>query len=62
MERYVTRPDAAGFSIIDIWTGEPAVVAASPQIGLPQSDADHIAQLLNERAGVRGPVPSPEAT
>ena len=50
MERYVIRPDATGFSIIDIWIGEPAVVAASPQVGLPQTDADHIAKLLNDRA------------
>lgn len=62
MERFVIRPDAVGFSIIDIWSGGPAVLAASPQVGLPQSDPDHIAQLLNERAGVLSPAPSAEAT
>jgi len=62
MERYVIRPDAAGFSIIDIWTGGPAVVAASPQTGLPQTDADHIAQLLNDRAAAHATETSPSAT
>ena len=62
MERYVIRPDPTGFSIIDIWVGEPAVVAATPQVGLPQTDADHIAQLLNQRASENRSEVSPSAS
>lgn len=56
MERFVIRPDREGFSVIDIWTGEPAVIAMAPQTGLAQEDAEHTAQLLNRRtlAGDRG--------
>lgn len=50
MERFVIRPDHEGFSVIDIWTGEPAVIAMTPQTGMPQEDADHTAGLLNRRA------------
>jgi hypothetical protein len=50
MERFVIRPDRAGFSVIDIWTGEPAVIAMTPQTGMPEEDAEHTAALLNRRA------------
>ena len=49
-ERFVIRPDREGFSVIDIWTGEAAVIAMAPQTGLPETDARHTAELLNRRA------------
>jgi len=49
MHRFVVRPDRQAYSIIDIWTGEPAVIAMVPQTGIPQDDAEHTAELLNRR-------------
>jgi hypothetical protein len=51
--RYVIRPDAAGFSILDLWTGQPATVAGTRQVGLSQRDAEHTADLLNRTAADR---------
>ncbi|OHB26300.1 MAG: hypothetical protein A2790_20280 [Phenylobacterium sp. RIFCSPHIGHO2_01_FULL_69_31] len=45
--RYVIRPDAEGFTIQDIWTGQAAVVAMTPQTGMSLADAEHTASLLN---------------
>ena len=50
MERFVIRPDRSGFSVCDLWTGEPAVIAMTPQTGLSEEDAEHTAALLNRRA------------
>ena len=49
-DRYLVRPDQAGFSVYDIWTGEPAVIAMTPQTSLSKEDAEHTAGLLNTRA------------
>jgi hypothetical protein len=49
MDRYTTRPDRDGFSVYDAWTGEVAVIAMTPQIGLSLEDAAHTADLLNRR-------------
>ena len=49
-ERYQVRPDRGGFRVHDVWTGEAAVVAMTPQNGLSKADADHTAELLNQRA------------
>lgn len=48
-QRYVIRPDGPGFRVVDIWTGAPAMVAATPQAGLSEVDAAHVAGLLNGR-------------
>lgn len=50
MARYVIRPDREGFSVCDNWTGQPAVIAMTPQTGLSQEDAEHTRDLLNTRA------------
>ncbi len=50
-DRYLVRPDGSGFCVYDIWTGEPAIIAMTPQTGLPREDAEHTAALLNTRAG-----------
>lgn len=49
-DRYLVRPDRDGFSVCDIWTGEPAVIAMTPQTSLSKKDAEHAAGLLNTRA------------
>lgn len=47
----MTRPDRDGFSVCDVWTGEIAVIAMTPQSGLSREDAEHTATLLNHRSG-----------
>jgi hypothetical protein len=48
--RYVIRPDPQGYSVRDLLTGQPAILAATPQKGLSQEDAEHTAELLNRTA------------
>lgn len=48
-DRYTVRPDAVGFTILDAQTAEPVTIGMAPQRGLSKEDADHTAQLLNER-------------
>jgi len=45
--RYVIRPDDQGYTVRDLWSGEPARLAGRPQVGLSQDDAEHTAELLN---------------
>ncbi|MDB5425496.1 MAG: hypothetical protein JWQ29_2912 [Phenylobacterium sp.] len=49
-ERYALRPDAAGWTVYAVWTGEPAVVGGAPQTALAEADAKHMAKLLNTQA------------
>jgi hypothetical protein len=49
-KRFVTRRDRENYSVCDLWTGEPAVIAMTPQTGLSEEDAEHTAALLNRRA------------
>jgi hypothetical protein len=53
-KRFVLRPDPAGFSVVDLWSGEPAVIAMTAQSGLSELDADHTAELLNRRQTAQG--------
>ena len=48
--RFDVRRDREGFSVYDVWTGQVAVIAMTPQSGLSREDADHTADLLNKRA------------
>ncbi|MGA0608396.1 hypothetical protein ACO2Q0_20575 [Phenylobacterium sp. VNQ135] len=48
-DRYAVRPDRGGFSVVDLWTGLVAEIAATPQQGLSAADAGHTAQVMNER-------------
>ena len=50
IQRYVIRPDSEGYRVCDLWTGEAAVIAMTPQTGLSELDAEHTAELLNRRA------------
>ncbi len=49
-DRFVLRPDPSGWTIVEVWTGQPAVMAGAPQIGLSEADAKHTAGLLNKGA------------
>ena len=48
--RFALRRDRSGWTVYEIWTGEAAVIAMTPQTGLTQEDAQHTADLLNRRA------------
>ena len=39
-----------GWAVIDIWTGQPVVIADLPQTSLARKDATELAALLNEQA------------
>lgn len=55
--RFLTQPDPFGHSVIDTWTGAPAAFAGQTQSGIPEDDAEEIAEILNRRA-LRGPRPA----
>lgn len=44
--RYDCREDAFGWTVFDIWTGEPVIVHDVPQIGLDIQDADELSEAL----------------
>ena len=48
-QRYTIRPDASGYSVIDLGTGSPAELAMTPQVGLSREDAEHTAGQFNLR-------------
>ena len=50
IERFRIRPDRAGWTVFDVWTGEPSVIAMRPQTSLTEAEAEHTAELLNRRA------------
>ena len=49
-DRFAMRRDASGWTVYEVWTGEAAVIASKPQAGLSEDDAQHTADLLNQRA------------
>jgi len=59
VDRFVVRPETERFKVIDIWTGETAVIAMAPQQHMSEEDALHTARLLNRNAkgGGIGPFP-----
>jgi hypothetical protein len=50
LERYVVRPADQGFRVVDVSTGEIAVIAMAPQTRMSEDDAAHTAKMLNDRA------------
>jgi hypothetical protein len=50
-QRYDIREDREGWTVFDLFTGEPVVISAVPQTGLEIQDADELAELLD---GVTG--------
>jgi len=49
-DRYAVRPDSGGWTVYEVWSGNPALVAARPQVGLSEADALHTAALLNKQS------------
>ena len=49
-DRYALRPDGDTWTVLEIWTGRPAVVAGTPQTGLSEADAKHMVKLLNTQS------------
>ena len=45
--RFDVRPDASGWTIIDLLSGRPARVDGVAPAGLSREDADELADLLN---------------
>jgi hypothetical protein len=50
VDRFVVRPETDRFKVVDIWTGETAVIAMTAQDDMSEQDALHTARLLNRRA------------
>jgi hypothetical protein len=48
--RYDIREEDNGWTVFDVWTGEPVVIALVPQVGLDIQDADELAELLDNLA------------
>ena len=49
-DRYALRADGPGWTVYELWSGNPAVVAGTPQTRLSEDDARHMAALLNAQA------------
>jgi hypothetical protein len=49
-QRYDIREDDAGWTVFDIFTGEPVVISLVPQTGLDIQDAVELAELLHHKA------------
>jgi hypothetical protein len=49
-ERYIIRPADRGFRILDVGTGQTAVIAQTPQTDLSEEDAARTAKMHNDRA------------
>lgn len=47
------RPLARHVDLCDTWTGEPVVLALTPQTELSDDDARRLVQLLNQRTDQR---------
>ncbi|PZQ55193.1 MAG: hypothetical protein DI570_22360 [Phenylobacterium zucineum] len=50
VHRFVVRPETERYKVIDIWTGQTAVIAMTAQDDMTEEDALHTARLLNRRA------------
>jgi hypothetical protein len=49
-DRYALRADGPGWTVYEVWSGNPVVVAGMPQAGLSEIDAKHMAGLLNTQS------------
>lgn len=49
-DRYAVRKDASGWTVYEIFTGEPARVGGAAQTGMSEVDAQHQVGLLNSRS------------
>lgn len=48
--RYDMRKDLAGWTVFDVWTGQPVVIAARTQSCLERDAALELVTLLNDQA------------
>jgi len=48
--RYHVKSDQSGWTVVDIWTGQPVRFEGRPQAGLKPQRAEILAGLLNWRA------------
>ena len=48
-QRYDIREDREGWTVFDVFTGEPVVIAMVTQTGLDIQDADELAELLDHK-------------
>ena len=49
-DRYAVRSTGTAWTVLEIWSGKPAVVAGVAQSGLSEADARHMADILNTQA------------
>lgn len=49
MQRYRLRREAEGWTVYDVWTGQPVRLAGGSQKALPRQVAEVTANLLNWR-------------
>ncbi|WP_194943602.1 hypothetical protein [Brevundimonas sp. SPF441] len=47
--RFSIRPDTDGWTVFDLWTGQPAEIDGALQVGLDLATADDLADLLSNR-------------
>lgn len=50
LERYNRKRDLAGWTVFDVWTGQPVVIADRLQSCLELVDANTLLKMLNEQA------------
>ena len=62
ISRFVVRPDSERFRVLDIWTGQAALIAGLAQVELSQADAEHLAAMLNVQAGDDQATSAPTAS
>jgi hypothetical protein len=48
--RYDLRKDLGGWTVYDVWTGQPVVIAGRMQTSLDRDDAAELVDLLNDQA------------
>jgi hypothetical protein len=46
LARYDLRKDPRGWTVVDVWTGQPVMIDDLPLIGLEVQDADEVAEWL----------------
>lgn len=51
--RYDIREDREGWTVFDVFSGEPVVIHGVPQTDLDIQDADELAELLEKPAMMR---------
>ena len=49
-DRFALRLDGTGWTVVEIWTGKPAMAGGVAQTALSEDDAQHMLKLLNSQA------------